>query len=71
MTSFIWRKVDSPNDNKVTITPDHECVLCYAKNESKLELGRKSDISLIDSYRKPDEHSDRLYRDRLLKKWKK
>ncbi|MGL4830277.1 MAG: site-specific DNA-methyltransferase [Vibrio sp.] len=68
VTSFIWRKVDSPNDNKVTITPDHEYVLCYAKNESKLELGRKSDISLIDSYRKPDEHSDRPYRDRLLKK---
>ncbi|MBK7767038.1 MAG: site-specific DNA-methyltransferase [Sulfuritalea sp.] len=26
---FLWRKVDSPNDNKVSITPDHEFVLCY------------------------------------------
>jgi len=24
LTSFIWQKVDSPNDNKVPVTPDHE-----------------------------------------------
>jgi len=31
VTSFIWKKVDSPNDDKVPITPDHEYVLCYSK----------------------------------------
>ena len=24
VTTFIWQKVDSPNDNKPSITPDHE-----------------------------------------------
>ena len=31
VTSFIWRKVDSPNDNKGALSPDHEYVLCYMK----------------------------------------
>lgn len=31
VAQFIWRKVDSPNDNKVAITPDHEYVICYAR----------------------------------------
>ena len=26
LTRFIWRKVDSPNDNHVVITPDHEYI---------------------------------------------
>lgn len=68
VTSFIWRKVDSPNDNKVSITPDHDYVFCYAKNIEHVEFKKKSDLSILDSYRKPDETSDRLYRDRLLKK---
>jgi adenine-specific DNA-methyltransferase len=33
VSSFIWQKVDSPNDNKVPITPDHEFVLCYEKRK--------------------------------------
>ena len=68
VTSFIWRKVDSPNDNKVTITPDHEYVFCYAKNIDKAEFKRKVDSSILDSYRKPDDSSALPYRDRLLKK---
>ena len=28
VATFIWRKVDSPNDNKVAITPDHDYVIC-------------------------------------------
>src|SRR5574338_467914 len=35
---FIWRKVDSPNDNKVALTPDHEFILCYALNKSQIRL---------------------------------
>jgi adenine-specific DNA-methyltransferase len=31
VTTFIWQKVDSPNDNKVSITPDHEFILGYEK----------------------------------------
>lgn len=68
VTSFIWRKVDSPNDNKVSITPDHEYVLCYTKNRALATFKRKSDESILESYRKPDSESDRPYRDRLLKK---
>jgi hypothetical protein len=34
---FVWRKVDSPNDNKVALTPDHEFVLSYAKDKSTAE----------------------------------
>jgi adenine-specific DNA-methyltransferase len=33
LTTFIWRKVDSPNDNKVPLTPDHEFIFGYAKNK--------------------------------------
>jgi adenine-specific DNA-methyltransferase len=68
VTSFIWRKVDSPNDNKVAVTPDHEYVFCIAKYPSNLVLKQKDDPSILDAYRSPDEHSDRPYRDRLLKK---
>lgn len=70
LASFIWKKVDSPNDNKVPITPDHEYVICYGKNK-KLTLGsfkQKSDQKLLNAYRPADEQSDRPYRDRLLKK---
>ena len=31
VTNFVWQKVDSPNDNKMPITPDHEFVLCFEK----------------------------------------
>jgi adenine-specific DNA-methyltransferase len=66
-TTFIWQKVDSPNDNKVPITPDHEFVLCYEKCKDAAGFRKKSDHSLIDAYSQRDEHG-RLCRDRLLKK---
>jgi adenine-specific DNA-methyltransferase len=68
VTSFIWKKVDSPNDNKVAITPDHEYILCYARVPSGAAFKQKSDFSILGAYRQPDEESDRPYRDRLLKK---
>jgi adenine-specific DNA-methyltransferase len=68
ITSFIWKKVDSPNDNKVPITPDHEYVLCFAKNSNLVKFKQKSDDSILNAYRQPDSESDRPYRDRLLKK---
>lgn len=66
-TTFIWQKVDSPNDNKVPITPDHEFVLCYERVKDNANFRKKSDSSLLDAYGGRDEQG-RLYRDRLLKK---
>ncbi|MFP6863091.1 site-specific DNA-methyltransferase [Pseudomonas sp.] len=68
VTSFIWKKVDSPNDNKGAISPDHEYVICYTKTPGASWFQKKSDVSILDAYRKPDEESERPYRDRLLKK---
>ncbi len=67
IATFIWRKVDSPNDNKVFITPDHEYVTCFAADQSRVRLSRKSDSSILNAYSQRDEKG-RLYRDRLLKK---
>ena len=67
VTTFIWQKVDSPNDNKVSITPDHEFVLAYAKSIAATVFKRKRDPSLIDAYGQVNESGLR-YRDRLLKK---
>jgi len=67
VSSFIWQKVDSPNDNKVPITPDHEFVLCYEKTKDAAGFKKKQDGSLLDAYGQRDEKG-RLYRDRLLKK---
>ena len=66
-TTFIWQKVDSPNDNKPSITPDHEFVLCYEKNVDRAGFRKMGDISLLDAYGGRDDQN-RLYRDRLLKK---
>ena len=68
VTSFIWKKVDSPNDNKVPITPDHEYVLCFTKSPGASWFKQRQDESILDAYRQPDNESDRPYRDRLLKK---
>lgn len=67
ITSFIWRKVDSPNDNKVVLTPDHEHIMCYARELPRLKFQRKTDESILDAYHNRDD-SGRLYRDRLVKK---
>jgi adenine-specific DNA-methyltransferase len=68
VTAFIWKKVDSPNDNKVPITPDHEYVLCFTKTPGARPFRQKSDDSILAAYRQPDSQSDKPYRDRLLKK---
>jgi len=65
--NFIWRKVDSPNDNKVPLTPDHENILAYARNRVSLKLSQMDAPDIVDAYGRTDE-SGRRYRDRLLKK---
>ncbi|WP_404418994.1 site-specific DNA-methyltransferase [Brevundimonas vesicularis] len=67
VTTFIWQKVDSPNDNKVSITPDHEFVLCFEKRAETAGFKKKADTSILESYRKTSEEP-RLHRDRLVKK---
>jgi len=67
ITSFIWQKVDSPNENMSTITPDHEYVLCYARDAKQVRFKKKADPSVLEAYPNEDERN-RRYRDRLLKK---
>lgn len=68
VTSFIWKKVDSPNDNKVAVTPDHEYVLCFSKTPGARWFKQRRDDAILAAYRSPDVESDYPYRDRLLKK---
>lgn len=67
IATFLWKKVDSPNDNKVPVTPDHEFIFAYAKSIENVALRQRPDSSLLDAYIGPDEEG-RYYRDRLLKK---
>lgn len=67
VTAFIWRKVDSPNDNKVPITPDHEYILCYKNPPGAARFNRMPDESILDAYPGVADDGHR-YRDRLLKK---
>jgi adenine-specific DNA-methyltransferase len=67
ISSFIWRKVDSPNDNHVAVTPDHEYVFCYAKSTLTVDLHQRVAPDLVDAYGSIDEDG-RHYRDRLLRK---
>ena len=64
---FVWRKVDSPNDNKVAVTPDHDYLLCYAKDKEQVRFSPMLAPGILDAYGNKDD-SGRLYRDRLLKK---
>ena len=64
---FVWRKVDSPNDNKVAITPDHDYVICYAREKAAAAFSPMLAPGILDAYSMKDE-AGRLYRDRLLKK---
>lgn len=64
---FVWRKVDSPNDNKVSITPDHDFVICYAREKDKATFSPMMAPGILDAYTLKDGQG-RLYRDRLLKK---
>jgi adenine-specific DNA-methyltransferase len=67
VATFVWRKVDSPNDNKVPITPDHEYVLCYCRDKQAVQFSRLVAPSILDAYPHRD-NDGRPYRDRLLKK---
>lgn len=67
VTTFIWQKVDSPNDNKPAIAPDHEFILCYEKRKGKAGFRKLGDESVLGAYPNVDEHG-RRYRDRLVKK---
>ena len=67
VATFVWQKVDSPNDNKPAITPDHEFLLSYARNVEATTFKKKKAESLVDAYGIVDEQGRRC-RDRLLKK---
>lgn len=67
VATFIWRKVDSPNDNKVAVTSDHEYIFCYAKSKSQLRFRQMPDPSILEAYGSISPEGQR-YRDRLLKK---
>lgn len=67
VAQFIWKKVDSPNDNKVAVTPDHEYLLCFARDTNTLRLVQKEAPEIIAAYGQVDKNGNR-YRDRLLKK---
>lgn len=67
LTRFIWRKVDSPNDNHVVITPDHEYIFAYCKNAATVTLRQRRAPELVDAYNGPDENG-RYWRDSLLRK---
>lgn len=67
VATFIWQKVDSPNDNKVAVTPDHDYIVCYAKSMVNLHFSQMPDASILDAYGPPGPDG-RRFRDRLLKK---
>lgn len=67
VAQFIWRKVDSPNDNKVPITPDHEYVICYARQINMAAFIQKAAPEIVNAYGQLS-GDGRRYRDRLLKK---
>ena len=65
--AFIWRKVDSPNDNHVAVTPDHEYVIAYCKSYNNVRLIQREAPEIIEAYNGPDD-AGRYWRDRLLRK---
>ncbi|HEJ5008679.1 TPA: site-specific DNA-methyltransferase [Pseudomonas aeruginosa] len=67
VATFIWQKVDSPNDNKPPVAADHEFVLCYEKVKGQGRLRKLGDTSVLDAYPNRDA-SGRAFRDRLVKK---
>jgi len=67
VAQFIWKKVDSPNDNKVAVTPDHEYLLCYSRSHESLRLVQMAAPEIVAAYGQQDT-AGRRYRDRLLKK---
>jgi adenine-specific DNA-methyltransferase len=67
LATFIWQKVDSPNDNKPAVAPDHEFVLCYEKIKKRAGFRQLGADSILDSYVVNDEEP-KLHRDRILRK---
>ncbi len=67
VATFVWKKVDSPNDNKVAITPDHEFIVCFALNTASAKFDQMSAPHILEAYGSTDE-SGRQCRDRLIKK---
>lgn len=67
VASLIWRKADSPSSNTVSLISDHEYILVYAKDGSRLKLRPMDAPEIVDAYGIVDEHGRRC-RDRLLKK---
>lgn len=67
LSNFIWRKVDSPNDNKGAVTPDHEYIVCFAMSAEAVDFLPMPAPQIVEAYGSvgPD---GRRYRDRLLKK---
>lgn len=59
--------MDSPNDNHVVITPDHEYILAYCKNAATVSMRQRRAPELVDAYNGPDENG-KYWRDRLLRK---
>jgi adenine-specific DNA-methyltransferase len=66
-TSFIWQKVDSPNDNTSPVNPDHEFIMCFTLAPTKKIFNPKEDDSILAAYPGILEDGTR-YRDRLLRK---
>ena len=67
IASIIWRKADSPSSNTVPLISDHEYILAYAKDDTKLKLQPMDAPEIIEAYGIVDENGRRC-RDRLLKK---
>ncbi len=67
IATFIWKKVDSPNDNKVSITPDHEFIVCFVLNSEENQFSQMAAPGIVAAYGSVDEMGRRC-RDRLLKK---
>lgn len=68
VATFVWRKVDSPSENKQPVAVDHDFILCYAKTAGTMPFTPMPDPSVANAFGKVDEASGRRYRDRLLKK---
>lgn len=66
VATFVWRKVDSPNDNKVAITPDHEFIICYALTKGQARFIPLSAPGILEAYRVAEDGT--RFRDRLVKK---
>jgi adenine-specific DNA-methyltransferase len=64
---FLWKKVDSPNDNKVAITPDHEFIVCFALNTASAKFLQMSAPHILEAYGSTTKDG-RKCRDRLIKK---